>query len=89
MLENYDYDHYLDLCLDLLSEKKYESILKEMIDMDKKIWIKINTIQNLSLFPDNIYFLCENLPNLTDLLFVFINMDTFEISTAVYYKNEL
>lgn len=85
MLENHDYDYYLDLCLDILSEEKYKNILKEMINMDKRIWIKMNTIQELSLFPNSIYFLCESLPNFTDLLFVFINMDTFEINTTIYY----
>lgn len=86
MLENCDYDHYLDLCLDILSEKKYGHILQDFIKMDKKTWIKINTMQELFLFPDNIYFFYETLPGCTNLLFVFINIDTLEISTAIYYS---
>lgn len=77
------------ICVWIYYPKKYKCILNEMMEMDKKIWIKMNTVQKLSLFPDNIYFLCESLPNCTDLLFVFINIDTVEISTAVYYRNEL
>lgn len=87
MSENYncDYDHYLEFCLDLLSEKQYEYILFEMINMDRKEWFKVNIIQHLSSFPDNIYFFCETLPNINKLLFIFVNIDTLEMNTAIYH----
>ncbi|MPW95565.1 hypothetical protein CPI23_08755 [Moraxella catarrhalis] len=82
-----DYDPYLDLCLDILSEKKYENIIYTMISMNNKQWIRMNNIQELSSFPNNIYFLYDTLPNLGDLIFIFINMETLEINTAIYYMD--
>lgn len=67
-------------------KKKYENILEEIIRIGKNKWIKLNIIQELSFLPDSIYIFFEYLPNTIDILFVFINMDTFEISTAIYYK---
>ena len=82
-----DYDPYLDLCLDILYEKKYENIIYTMISMNNKQWIRMNNIQELSSFPNNIYFLYDTLPNLGDLIFIFINMETLEINTAIYYMD--
>lgn len=58
-----------------------------MISMNNKQWIRMNNIQELSSFPNNIYFLYDTLPNLGDLIFIFINMETLEINTAIYYMD--
>ena len=47
----------------------------------------MNNIQELSSFPNNVYFLYDTLPNLGDLIFIFINMETLEINTAIYYMD--
>lgn len=88
MCYNEDYNKYLDLCLDIFSEKKYELIIRSILSKKRGDWIKLkNVTEEILDIHEDIFFLWINIPGdyETKIIF-FMDKSTLEIVNVIYYK---
>ncbi|MFZ3192959.1 MAG: hypothetical protein WA154_07120 [Moraxellaceae bacterium] len=85
----------LETCLDLLSLRSFESVVKQMLLSQKDIWLSINGLSLKDFHSEtleDIRFLWTDCPAEYDENFVFIifmNLRTTETRAAIYNKSLL
>lgn len=88
---NEDYDQELDLCLNIVTESKYENIVKRILKLNHATWISLrNHILNeheLTKVSEKISVMWLYVPDssIQDMVFIhFLNQESMEIYYCYY-----
>lgn len=85
------YDKELDLCLDLVSFKKFEPNLIKLLTMKPNEWLNVHRhiLPDEKVLSEKIEAMWFPIPEVTDysvIFILFVNKESLETVNAIYYQ---